>query len=104
MLNDFFNLIGVKSADIIAGFSGGVARVAIFGSPATGPWGAVGAIIAGTLTATFLGPVAPTYLGLKPSQAITFLVGLAGMEICQRIMWAITRWSPAIKKGSGDDV
>ena len=92
MLNEFLNLIGVKAPDIFAGFAGGVVRVALFGAWRSDPWGALGGVIAGTFSGMYLGPILPGYVGLVPNGGLTFIIGLAAMEVCQRLITLVTKW------------
>jgi len=92
MLNQFLDLIGVKAADIFAGFAGGIVRVALLGTWRSDPWGGVGGVIAGTFAGMYLGPILPVYIGLKPNGGLTFIIGLAAMEVCQRLITLVTKW------------
>jgi hypothetical protein len=104
VLNDLLDAVGVKIGVILAGFGGAIARIALFGPPPGATiLGTLLAVVGGTITAMYLGPVGPGYLGWPPSSqgtlAITFIVGLFGMEICKQIGGAIARWSPNITRG-----
>lgn len=101
MLNGLLDAIGVKAGVIMAAFGGGLVRIAFFGTD-TGLGVTVWAVIGGTITAIFLGPIGPSYLGWPPSGqatlAVTFLVGVFGMEILKRIGATVSQWSPAIRE------
>ena len=107
MLNDFLSLIGVKAGVILAGFGGAVTRIAVFGTGGASVLNAVISVIGGTITAIYLGPVAPAYLGwddsARSSAALTFLVGLFGMEICKQIGMAIGHWMPSFNNNSSKE-
>jgi hypothetical protein len=106
-LNDFLDVIGVKASVILAGFGGSVARIAFFGVNG-GVVNTLFAVAGGTITAIYLGPVGPGYLGWPSSGqatlAVTFIVGLFGMEICKQIGLAVGRWSPSVTAKGGKDV
>jgi hypothetical protein len=106
-LNDFLDLVGVKAGVIMAAFGGGLARPALFGTGGAGAITTLIAVLGGTLTAIFLGPVGPSYFGWQPSGqstlAFTFLVGVFGMEILKRIGTLISQWSPGFRQGSKND-
>ncbi|TAK50221.1 MAG: hypothetical protein EPO23_03175 [Xanthobacteraceae bacterium] len=85
--------IGIRLPDLIAGLSGGVVNALVF--KRTSPFAFIGSVIVGALSANYLGPSAAQYLGTL-SGAAAFLVGLAGMAICQSVVAAATRWRPNI--------
>ena len=98
VLNDFLDAVGIKASVILAGFGGALERIAFFGTGNSGVLATCFAVIGGTVTAIYLGPVAPNYLGWPASgqatSALTFLVGVFGMEICKRIAAGLGSWTP----------
>lgn len=100
-INDFLDVIGIKGAVIMAAFGGAVARIALYPPSGAGVWSTLLSVIGGTLTAVYLGPVVPAYLQWqdngRPLMAATFIVGLAGMEICKQLILALSRWTPTLK-------
>jgi zinc transporter ZupT len=83
--------IGVKIPDLIAGFAGGVVNAFVF--KRADPWSIVGSMIVGALTANYLSDVIGHYIGTSGGAA-AFVVGLAGMAICQGIVEAAKSWRP----------
>jgi membrane protease YdiL (CAAX protease family) len=102
----FLDAIGIKTAVIMAAFAGGLTRVALFGNGKAGAFSTTMGVIGGTLTAIYVGPVVPSYLGWpdggKLSSMTTFFVGVFAMEICKRISVAVSIWTPTIN-GNGKD-
>lgn len=102
MLNDFLNLIGIKAPTIIAGFSGAVARVGLLGTGGIGVIQTILGVLGGTLAAVYLGPLGPSYLGWQQNaaatSAITFLVGMFGLEVTKQIGQSISRRLPIMKR------
>lgn len=103
-MTDIFDVIGVKAGVIIAGFGGALARIAFFGTGGSGVLSSILSVIGGTVTAIYLGPVAPAYFGWKETgqatAAFTFLVGVFGMEICKQVGLQISKWTPTAKGGA----
>ena len=107
-LADLLDAIGQKPGVILAAFGGGIVRIAIPGianKEPSHPWwitasNALLSVVGGTVTAVYLGPLGPSYLGWPvsggASLATTFLCGVFAMEILKRIGDAITRWTPAL--------
>lgn len=91
--------LGIRLPDIIAGLSGGVVNAVVF--KRTSPFGFIGSVIVGAVTANYLGPTASQYLGTL-SGAGSFLVGMAGMVICQSVIAAASKWKPQIGGGNGN--
>jgi hypothetical protein len=83
--------IGVKMPDLIAGFAGGVVNAFVF--KRADPASIVGSMIVGALTANYLSESVGHYLGTSGGAA-AFIVGLAGMAICQGIVEAAKSWRP----------
>ena len=79
--------LGFSAPRLIAGFSGGVvAALFLFRKS---PAAAVSSVVAGTLTANYLGPAALHYLPDWAAGGATFIVGLSAMVICQGIIAAV---------------
>ena len=83
MSNDFLVSIGIHLHDLIAGFAGGVANAFVFKK--ANPWAIIGSIVVGGLAANYLGAITGKILGTS-SGTSAFIVGLAGMAICQGIV------------------
>lgn len=92
-------LIGIKLTHLLAGVAGGIVRALLAG----GSWvAAISSVIVGSLTAGYL--TAPVYAGAKAwfpvvahdistEHAISFLVGLTAMLICEGVLRAARGWS-----------
>lgn len=77
--------MGLNVGRLIAGFSGGV--VAAVGLGVRSPSAVVSTVVAGTLTANYLGPGAVHYLGPWFGDfGSAFLVGLGGMGITRGVI------------------
>ena len=76
--------LGLNAGRLIAGFSGGV--VAAFVLRLRVPSEVVGSVVAGTLTANFLGPAATYYIPTWAQGGTNFIVGLGAMAICQGVI------------------
>jgi uncharacterized membrane protein YeaQ/YmgE (transglycosylase-associated protein family) len=87
----FFISLGVKAPDLIAGFAGGVVNAFVF--KRADPVSIIGSMIVGALTANYLSESVGHYLGTSGG-ASAFIVGLAGMAICQGIVEAAKSWRP----------
>lgn len=87
----FLVWLGVKMPDLIAGFAGGVVNAFVF--KRADPVSIVGSMIVGALTANYLSEPVGHYLGTSGGAA-AFIVGLAGMAICQGIVEAAKSWRP----------
>ena len=94
----FFLSLGVKMPDLVAGFAGGVVNAFIF--KRADPVSIVGSMIVGALTANYLSESVGHYLGTSGGAA-AFIVGLAGMAICQGIVEAAKSWKPFQGKTNG---
>lgn len=90
MSNDFLSSIGIHLQDLIAGFAGGVANSFVFKK--SKPWAIIGSIIVGGLTANYLGSTVSKFIGTSTGTS-AFIVGLAGMGICQSIVESASSWS-----------
>lgn len=91
--------IGIKIPDLIAGLSGGIVNAFVF--KRSDPWSIIGSVVVGALTANYLSPIVATYVGTG-NGAAAFIVGLAGMAICQGIVEGAKNWrivSPGSKPG-----
>ena len=87
----FLYSIGVHTQDLVAGFAGGVVNAFIF--KRSDPVSIIGSMIVGALTANYLSESIGKYLGTSGGAA-AFIVGLAGMAICQGIVEAAKSWRP----------
>ena len=83
--------LGVKMPDLVAGFAGGVVNAFVFRR--ADPVSIIGSMIVGALTANYLSESVGHYLGTAAG-ASAFIVGLAGMAICQGIVEAAKSWRP----------
>ena len=93
------SLIGIKLTHLLAGVAGGIVRALLAG----GSWfAAISSVVVGSLTAGYL--TAPVYAGAKTwfpivghdvssEHAISFLVGLTAMLICEGVLRFIRAWS-----------
>lgn len=87
----FLAQLGVHISDLIAGFSGGVVNAFVF--KRSDPYSIIGSMIVGALTANYLTESVSRYLGIG-NGAAGFIVGLAGMAICQGLVEAAKAWRP----------
>lgn len=83
--------LGIKLPDLVAGFGGGVVNAFVF--KRADPVSIVGSMIVGALSANYLAESFTRYLGTSQG-AGAFIVGLAGMAICQGIVEAAKSWRP----------
>jgi len=90
MSDDFLSAIGIHLQDLIAGFAGGVANAFIFKK--SKPWAIIGSIVVGGFAANYLGGLVAKLLGTSAGTS-AFIVGLAGMAICQGIVESAGSWS-----------
>jgi hypothetical protein len=88
--------IGVKLPDLVAGFAGGLVNAFVFRR--ADPVSIVGSMIVGAFTANYLAESVAHYLGTSGG-ASAFIVGLAGMAICQGIVEAAKSWRPFQSQG-----
>lgn len=102
MWHDALMLLGLKLQYLFGGFAGGV--VSVFLMRKVTPWEALGSIIAGALTANFLGEDLASMLGLKTPVAC-FVTGLTSMALCQGIVEIVKSRvkSYAVKSGGEGD-
>ena len=91
MSGDFLSQIGIQVHDLVAGFAGGAANAFVFKKST--PWAVIGSIVVGGLTANYLGSVFAKFVGTSPGTS-AFIVGLAGMAICQGIVESASSWNP----------
>lgn len=101
MMDGLLDAISVKAGVVLAAFGGGMVRVAIFGIDGSGWKAALNAVISvagGTITAIFLGPLAPAFFNWPATApatlGATFLTGVFFMEVLKRFGDYISRWSP----------
>lgn len=90
MTNDFLSMLGIQLQDLVAGFAGGVANAFIFKK--SKPWAIIGSIVVGGFAANYLGALVGKLLGTSVGTS-AFIVGLAGMAICQGIVESAGSWS-----------
>lgn len=83
--------IGIKMPDLIGGFAGGVVNAFVFRR--SDPMSIMGSMIVGSFTANYLSEPIGHYIGTSAG-ASAFVVGLAGMAICQGIVEAAKSWRP----------
>lgn len=83
--------IGVKLPDLVAGFGGGVVNAIVF--KRSDPGSIIGSMIVGALTANYLAESFGHFLGTGQGSS-AFIVGVAGMAICQGIVEAAKSWRP----------
>ena len=95
-MDELLARLHLAMADLFAGFAGGLVNAFVLRR--SNPWEIVGSVVVGTLTAGYLGPVFGPFLaehvfGVRDSsEAVVFVVGLAGMTICQSLMAALKRF------------
>ena len=87
----FLIQFGIKMPDLIAGLAGGVVNAFVF--KRSDPASIIGSMVVGSLTANYLSEPITRYLGTSGG-AGAFIVGLAGMAICQGIVEAAKSWRP----------
>lgn len=90
MSDDFFSFFGIDFKNLVAGFMGGVSNVVVLRKTKFFP--IVGSIIVGGLTANYCGNTVARLLGTS-SGFSSFVVGLAGMAICQGIIESAGSWN-----------
>ena len=94
-MEQLLNALGLNTANLLAGFFGGVVSVFVFRR--TKPFDAVGTIIVGTLAANYLAGIFTHYIG--PELSTPFVVGLTGMSVCAALAKAIDSFRPMWTKG-----
>jgi hypothetical protein len=82
---------GVNVHNLVAGFSGGVVNAIVL--KRSDPWSIISSVVVGGLTANYLTEVFSHYLGTSLGTS-GFLVGVAGMAICQGIIAGAAKWNP----------
>lgn len=92
----FLVMLGIKMPDLFAGFAGGVVSALTFKK--SDPWSIVASMVVGAFTANYLGEPIGSHIGLSTGAA-AFVVGVAGMAICQGIVTAAQNWKPTLPKG-----
>lgn len=95
----FLIQLGVKAPDLIAGFFGGVVNAFVL--KRSDPWSIIGSVVVGGLTANYIAEPFARYLGTCQGTG-AFLVGLAGMAICQGIIGAAKNWNPFGSRSNTD--
>jgi hypothetical protein len=91
MPDGFLTDIGIKVPDLVAGLAGGIVNAFVF--KRSEPWAIVGSVVVGACTANYLSDPIGRYTGTSGGAA-AFIVGLAGMAICQGIIGAAKSWRP----------
>lgn len=90
-MSDFLASLGFHLQDLVAGFAGGVANAFVFKK--SNPWAIIGSIVVGGFSANYLGAAFSNFLGTS-LLASGFIVGMAGMAICQGIVESASSWAP----------
>ena len=90
MPNDFLSILGIHLQDLVAGFAGGVANAFVFKK--SKPWAIIGSIVVGGFAANYLGSTVTKILGTSEGTS-AFIIGLAGMAICQGIVESAGSWN-----------
>ena len=98
MSDDFLAALGLHLQDLVAGFAGGVTNAFIFKK--SNPWAIIGSIVVGGFAANYLGAPISKFLGTSAGTS-AFIMGLAGMAICQGIVESAGSWNP-LKKLKSD--
>jgi 3-hydroxy-3-methylglutaryl CoA synthase len=96
----FLMQLGINVQDALAGFAGGVVNAFVF--KRSDPYSVIGSMVVGAFTANYLSGPVGNYTGTSGGAA-AFIVGLAGMAICQGIVEAAKAWKPFQNKGNADD-
>ena len=99
-----FAHLGLNPIDLLAGFSGGMVAALLSAPSRPTAWGVFSAVIVGSLTAGYLGPVAPSYFGMKSSSGTSFVIGIAGIPISRALLNTMKRirWMPNGTESKGD--
>lgn len=87
----FLAQLGIRLPDMVAGLAGGIVNAFVIRR--ADPISILGSIIVGALTANYLSGSLANYLGTGPGVG-GFVVGVAGMAICQGILEAAKSWRP----------
>ncbi len=99
MADDFLSTIGFHIQDLVAGFAGGLVNAFVF--KRSHPWAIIGSIIVGGFTANYLALPISKFLNVSDHTA-SFVVGLAGMGICQGIIESARGWTPFNGRSKND--
>lgn len=93
--------LGIRKADIVAGLAGGIVNAFVF--KRSDPWSIIGSVIVGAFSANYLTEPVGHMIGTSGGTT-AFIVGLAGMAICQGIVEAAKSWRPVNfgNKANGD--
>lgn len=100
MPDDLLGWLGFHTQELVAGFAGGVVNAFVF--KRSRPLAVVTSIVVGGLAANYLGALmsaaltkAFSVLSIAISENTgSFVVGVAGMAICQGIAESANSWSP----------
>ncbi len=87
----FWVEIGMRKADLVAGLAGGIVNAFVF--KRADPWSIIGSVIVGAFSANYLAEPVGRFTGTTGGTT-AFIVGLAGMAICQGIVEAAKSWRP----------
>jgi hypothetical protein len=90
MSDDFMSSLGFHLQDLVAGFAGGAVNSFVFKK--SKPWSIIGSIVVGGFSANYLGAAVSAFLGTS-SGTSAFIVGLAGMAVCQGIVESAGSWT-----------
>ncbi len=80
--------LGAGTNDVLAAFLGSI--VAVFLLPSATQRTAISTIVIGTIAGIYFGPNLPPLIGLKPSNMITAMIGMAGTPLCVAAVKFIT--------------
>ena len=79
----WWEAIHLNLANLVAGFAGGVVNAFVF--KRSDPWGIIGSVVVGALTANYLGSMLALYI--KTTEPVAaFLVGMGGMGLVQGLL------------------
>jgi len=98
--HDLWSILGIKPQDAVSGFAGGI--VAAFVYPKAGIMPAVAAVVVGTLTATYVGPVFSQYIHKDLGSAASFLVGVCAMTIVKSMSDRVAKSISSVAKQEED--
>jgi hypothetical protein len=88
--------LGAGTNDVLAAFLGSI--VAAFLLPNQTQRTVISTVVVGTIAGIYFGPNLPPLIGLKPSNMITAMIGMAGTPLCV----AAVKWITGKFSGLGD--
>lgn len=94
------SVLGIKLGTVVAGFAGGVVSLAFVQK--LNRWQAVGAVVVGALTATYLTPVVVEKMGIAQPEFVNctaFVIGLCAMNIVPAIKAAVSKFTQQEQAG-----